>query len=835
MRPTRERSAEPARDVVHAAPANADRLVDHVAAQSARPNLELTTPSLDLGRVPLGQPRETKVSIINREPHAIELADVIVTGNAAIHAELVGDRRVEAGDYAVIAVRCSPHVAGRVAAQVQLMTASGGAVMFPVTATVDADTQQEHGPENRLPGIGRSRPLRFAWGESVDVTATIGHHRDMALLVFNDDDAPREVDSIQISGTNAFRVQQKATTIPPRSSSTIVVRFEPTTDMVENGALVVMPIGGPATTMMLRGHGTREEPGRSPPKPSKGVEHPRSQHGALLSPAPEPVSFGEQVLGSAETRRIGAPFNLTQQQAVAYFAVTGRAFTLRSASTLTLLPSGQMNISNWEKNSPLVEYEPINTHDKGLLTTTVVWGDGTQKIQTVELRGRGRMIDEAPTQERSDRELAAERTAAKLIERERQLERRRYLEDQKHTESYPQNSENDFGNASRDASNAAGEIAESQRAGVALLEKEAAEYRKRVPLPPPAIWRDLLEIGLTMATSGIAASVSKSLLPGLLGAIGGAPGGVKLSEFTTEVIKEGLKIAGRSAIAELGHSDAPEPSVATPREDPTRSIYPRIDFFEQQRQAHSIQAAHNRKLLDDRHDMLQPLLRSTPEVAINLMRQVALQLQQQKKYAEQEQIRVTAPLWATAVARARLGHETARSADNDEQPATHLDAARRSPNDGMPAAIDGLLDIGLEQAESFPKVVSARVHGISAGIAGRLLAAPLRDARIPVRFVLNPRDAEPTIVTRDETGRVRITGDLLYFIKFSTNILDRKAARNLELVPPRPRWPGDHPYRVEEPEAIAGATAVVERILSRSLVDWGVRMVEHDDAAEANR
>ncbi len=220
---------------------------------------------------------------------------------------------------------------------------------------------------------------------------------------------------------------------------------------------------------------------------------------------------------------------------------------------------------------------------------------------------------------------------------------------------------------------------------------------------------------------------------------------------------------------------------------------------------------------------MRPLLRSKPAEAVAVMRVLEEEFKSQQKFAEAEQTRITALLWATNVARRNLGSEQVSGGER-EQTATKLDATRVLTKEQMPKARDGLLDIVIRRNDPFPQVVSARMNGVSAEIAGRMLNTPLRDFPVPVRFVLDATDAKPTIITRDETGRVRITGDLVYFLKFSSNNLDRKALRKMEAAPKRDG------FVLEESEAIAGATSVVERILSRPLTDWGVSTIAHDDA-----
>lgn len=71
-----------------------------------------------------------------------------------------------------------------------------------------------------------------------------------------------------------------------------------------------------------------------------------------------------------------------------------------------------------------------------------------------------------------------------------------------------------------------------------------------------------------------------------------------------------------------------------------------------------------------------------------------------------------------------------------------------------------MLDVYVDGDYTEPKLEGAKLYGISQEIADRLGALPLANLPMPIRFILGPRNDKPTIITRDEAGRVRVSGTL---------------------------------------------------------------------------
>jgi hypothetical protein len=94
------------------------------------------------------------------------------------------------------------------------------------------------------------------------------------------------------------------------------------------------------------------------------------------------------------------------------------------------------------------------------------------------------------------------------------------------------------------------------------------------------------------------------------------------------------------------------------------------------------------------------------------------------------------------------------------QDVTRTEALREHHQSGAPKPVDGVLDVYLNGDYTEPRLEGAKLHGVSQEIADRLANLPLANLPMPVRFVLGPRDDKPTIITRDEAGRVRVSGTL---------------------------------------------------------------------------
>jgi hypothetical protein len=522
---------------------------------------------------------------------------------------------------------------------------------------------------------------------------------------------------------------------------------------------------------------------------------------------PVPLDFGERITGSDATEQAQVPTNLGNVAAIAQFTVTGADFALdsSSSSTMTLSPVSAMSGDQYTdqlKSAPKIAFKPSRAGEQhGTLTIAVGWQDGHTETQTVTLRGRARALDQAAAKTENAADVADEQQTHKRLADEQTQEEAAVAADEKQAPIY----EPKFDTAIRTASQAAGHLARRQRAGVDIIDHETKAYQKIVEAAPHSIWGDLLEIGLSMATAGIAAHVAKVLLPKLLGAtvekiedvaIPGHPEMVttefiphKFSEFTTDFVKEGIKQAGKKAIATVGHGDGggdKQTQQHTPN-DQQRSSNSEINFFAQQWSVLDKQEQNNEELVESHARFARPLLRTKqPQAAVAVMSKLEETFKESGEHAEQEQANQLAPQWATLISRFSLGSEKTNTADGKhEQDVTRTEALREHHGSGAPKPVDGVLDVYLSGDYTTPRLEGAKLHGVSQEIADRLGALPIANLPMPVRFILGPRDDKPIIITRDEAGRVRVSGTLHNYsseenaVPYASNLIERFLAQPL--------------------------------------------------------
>jgi hypothetical protein len=516
--------------------------------------------------------------------------------------------------------------------------------------------------------------------------------------------------------------------------------------------------------------------------------------------------FGEQVVGSRERATFHAPWNLDGTPAIASFNVQGAAFTLASAPTLTLPPSSSLSpddLTNIEKNSPIVVFEPLarGSYD-GVLTIQVTWADGHVEVQRIPLHGRARDISDAPALA-----TAPLQAADATQEHERKRDDEAMAKEARRTDPLPNNIEVSFSGENGIVSKIKGSasyLATKQLDGMGIVEKEAANFKKIVRHADPSMWWDLVEIALDIGTAGVAGHLAGKLLPALLA--NAKPGkDAAFSKFTTDALKEGLKLAGKAAIAAAKRERHGESHAQTQDGGWGHSADKEIDFFAEQRAILERQAHENSDLFGDRMAHLRPLLRTDPHAVMTLLDTMHRELENAAEPAEQIQADATAPQWTSYVVRQRLGTEDVQRGDA-RLLASRTQMLRPGKLDGIPQPVDGVLDIMLVSARPPIGVTGARMHGVGWAVAMRLRNMNLSRVSMPIRLVLGSGDHTPTLVTRDEVGRIGVAGDLEALAKYDPNASGAGT----------------------ETEAVAGAAVLVEQVLSRPLAQWGVDIQTND-------
>lgn len=536
----------------------------------------------------------------------------------------------------------------------------------------------------------------------------------------------------------------------------------------------------------------------------------------LTPPTKAEQDFGERVVGSGNNvERIPTPWNLADSPATALFSVSGEGFELTSSPVMTLKPSNQMRgdeLMYLDRMAAAVAFRPHRAGEfHGALKIQVSWPmDGVVETQVIALRGRARELTQAPVDfvPGSDSERAPGVVETPEVQQDEESRNDDADGDRVVTRKDLRNKD-DVEAGINNAASEARKLARSQKEGVKIVEEEAAAYGKTIPKASRSQWWDLAEMALNLATGGLAGVFASKLLPRLLSTTviddTGIPGvgritttiTPKLSEGVTGAVKSAITMAGQKAIkAALPSENATDAGPATKNAAPSgkHSSNARIDFFSEQRRVLDEQEDAYEENVKLHAKVLRPLALDQPKQAIQALSVVAQEFVQLKGVAEQEQANATAPAWTTLVARLKLGQDVVMSARNTPRQATRMDELRETEKGDPAQASAGVLDVYVSSG----RVVSARLHGVSQEIADRLANMPLARTPMPIRFILGrPGEPQPTILTRDETGRVRVQGDL-----------------------------NGQRY---EPEAARTASEMIERVLTAPLASNGI-VIKTDDS-----
>lgn len=528
-----------------------------------------------------------------------------------------------------------------------------------------------------------------------------------------------------------------------------------------------------------------------------------TQRARLTPPIVATHYFGEQVIGSNETWAAQMPWNLDGAHAIVEVWVDGAGFVLESTPKHTLPSSRSSEARAMEYLNPVVAFRPSKRGDhRGVLSIRSTWPDGHVELQRIALRGAARALDDVPQRQITDEERAtAEREEAARRKSDAEQEAAVAREAQR-TDPLPNNVDDAFDgvdgyvNAAKDA--AAG-LAAAQSRGLTQAKDEAMSYVRKLPPVPRNYALDLVELGLTLATGGIAKAVGSALV-GLMK----QDASEGFGKFLANTVSSGLETAGKSAIAAGKRAATPESvsrgGAGGEEEEHAHSPNQRIDFFIQQQAILDAQIAANRAFVVNQARFARPRLRIDPASVERTFKALGAAMRDNHKPAADLQASSTAAAWTTLVARMRLGtKQTATGV------ATRLDDARPSATRN-PGRIDGVLDL-VVSATSNPRILSARLDGVAAEIVDHIRMTALSSLAVPIRVVYGPSLHAPAIITRDEAGRVRVSGNLDAIHAFVGT-----------------------PAALGEASAIAAATSLLARVLGdQSLKALGIA-VAHDDA-----
>lgn len=492
---------------------------------------------------------------------------------------------------------------------------------------------------------------------------------------------------------------------------------------------------------------------------------PAPAHVDRVTPVPPMFDVGEQVFGSSHVFSIPAPWNLGPGAArVSVLLGENEAFSLVSAPESLPESGARMSAGDLQDQidaavkirfAPAASGEFPRRDFSSELAIVLHWPDGTERRQSIHVRGRGRALDDRPKQTEGAKDVPIHSMDASLPVKP-------FAVDEVHR--------NELALAFNNAHTQAGAVARAQQNAIEAVHDEVGLY-----VPPPvkhSIWWDLAEGAIVLGTGVIAGMVSKWLTQNLAtelsnalstaggpaaneavsvasdaasGAVNRTGGARHVADALAGKMKDGMKSAAKTVM------DAVHPT-----ENDDVSSDKRIAFFEMQRGALSSLVTANEILVNERNAELTPLLGSAPSVAVRTMSAIGDALAEQTGPAKETQKHETAAAWVAFRARLSMGAEEVGAADHEE--VTKLAAARPARPSPVMESIRGLLDLDIDVAHGAPFVERATANGVSKSLVTELVGINLKEQRMPLRFVVGRNEPEPTIITRDEAGRLRITG-----------------------------------------------------------------------------
>lgn len=375
-----------------------------------------------------------------------------------------------------------------------------------------------------------------------------------------------------------------------------------------------------------------------------------------------------------------------------------------------------------------------------------------------------------------------------------------------------------------EASRRAAALARAQIRAVGAVQREVETFKKK---PKSGIsFMDLALLAVSIATAGVGGAVATALAPKLAKLVAGGAAKQLLSEGTDiaaaspkmfNAISEGIQsafaeTAGAGAKKAVTDLTTDEEEAREVENDGEYSSNARINFFEAQRDQLDAVGERYADTIARQETALQPLLRTDPDAAIEAMNKIEETCKEQKQEAHSIQSFATTAQWTAATAQSVAGKRE-RLDRNVKSSVTDFSKGYGVDPDKQYAS--GLIRIAVTLDGDDVRVTSAALDGLAQEVADRLASRPLLHARIPVRLVVSSerhkrefdqkaRDFSDTRVwiTRDESGTVNVKGRL-------------------------PFRSDDAFFRSDE----EGATRLCHDVLSKSLGEWGVKMVNTDDAS----
>jgi hypothetical protein len=586
---------------------------------------------------------------------------------------------------------------------------------------------------------------------------------------------------------------------------------------------------------------------------------------------PGTIVLPEQVVGSSHEFPVVFPYNLDQRGRPAIVTAIAMDDSFKLTATEKTVPS---LFGPAGKTPPVASAGLVFTPQKPGVTVLIVqfngqWSDGHTEQLEVQVIANARSLDTTAKNDAGAGEDVKTNTAAPPDTRTPTLAI--------------------FNSKVDELALHLRSVADSQIEGVNDVAAEAAKYTEPTPAPPT--WAVLAELAITIGTAGVAAIVGKYIATKVVGLVAGEAAAAqtvakdaghavttgaehaaehsavhaaehaaehsaghvateaakKTEHVVTDAAKHGAEHAAEHADEHAGGAgkhyaieglasgfeDAIKDSVKLKipeheekekgeeeGEEEPASMDPRIAFFSNQRtnlrEAHVDHGTGMIHLIDG----LRGLAQGAPEVAIKAVEAIQGGLEAGKRAGPKHQREASAAKWVDFVAQGK--HGTAKAG---AKTVTKMDELHKQMPDRLTSsswgtwlnspAGKGVMEITVDVDDDLHiSVDGARLDGVSRLIGDRLLKMDLRAIGVPIRLNVtntgyrrrtDPRD----VITVDEAGNVR-TGGPRQYEKNTDNEGDAHG----------------------EAQNIQGATHIVDKVLAKTLSQWGISHVESDDKSK---
>jgi len=613
---------------------------------------------------------------------------------------------------------------------------------------------------------------------------------------------------LEVSGIPTVQVARSPQRIPTSPSDDIQLDFRPNKEGLAPGTLD-LEVSDPVVVPLAARREIVKVPIVGAAYNERLPEELQRPEGASpeLAELPPSVDLGEQIVGSEHWFTIGST------KLIRPSPVSGKVFSsIKTPASVPNIPGelrmdmgtnaftvdGTAQSIGTSQEAPLrVHFKPKRTgRFRGDLAVAIHWPDGRIDHQQIALTAGARALEDAPEQP------APAPTAA-----------RGALDPTIGGQEPSWNDVSTYNNVVGLAASKAATLAGKQRIGVDAAKGEIGGFAKQPE--KRSMFAQLADLAILMGVSGVAQVFGKILAKNLGGMLlrEADPDALKASKLVDglgSAFKDGMKDAAKGSIATnstAGHQTAEEGS-----EDPT------INFFVRQWSILETLAEKNRELVLAEQKRLAPALGARPQAVFEVFKILNASFEKSANAAIGEQARATVASWVSGLAQVARGTNTAT------REGTHVGDTSNLENPHGSADAPGLLElhVRLDGAHVDPEklhVERAELDGVASAAASRLKKVELASLGIPVRVIVKS-SAGTAFITRDEAGRVHVQGELPH--------QDPSSAANDEQW--NPTRSGDRTVysRNKDLQLNRDATAICDRLLSKSLEDWNVGIITND-------